>query len=319
MFYNRKNSSYDGAFSKKFKAIALATLALSGSAFMTSCGDDDEDLTPVATADPIVVDGDTIETPDVPTLPRTAEEEAALILSFGASEANRTEADFSGSDRGFTAEENVFLPSAISVNDLEDNETANTIIPLYRGIGPSGQDTYFIITETSTQATAETLGAILSPKLAFGALPSAADAAQRVELTDEGQIIFRGDVDFSPERVLEGTGFPPTVNQPGAVGDAEYSSLVVLPSGLVINAQIVGNSTGLHDRIIEANTDERWARFQLLDGWENGERYYYHLVTDASDPVPATIELGVYAPRMANLPNFGEGRLTDTELSLIHI
>lgn len=287
----------------KFKSLALALLAVSGSAFLTSCDDDDDNDT-------------TIQVPAV----RTAEEEARLILSFGAGEANRTEADFSGSSRSFTAEENVFLPSAIDVNDLADNETANTRIPLYRGIGPSGQDTYFIITETSTQSTSEILGTILSPKLAFGALPSAAAAAQRVELTDEGQIIFRGDVDFSPERILSpGTesAFPPSVAQPGAVGDAEYSSLVVLPSGLVINAQIVANASGRHDRIREADVEARWARFQLLDGWENGERYYYHLVTDASDPGPATIELGVYAPRMANLPNFGESRLTDTESVLL--
>ena len=84
---------------------------------------------------------------------------------------------------------------------------------------------------------------------------------------------------------------------------------MVLPSGEVINAQIIANATGIHDRINEINIEERWANFQLLDGWEGGDQFYYHLVTDASDPVPAAIELGVYAPRMANLPVFGQSEL----------
>ena len=44
---------------------------------------------------------------------------------------------------------------------------------------------------------------------------------------------------------------------------------------------------------------------QLLDGWQNGDPYYFHIVTDTSDPAPAAIELGVFAPRLANLPTFG--------------
>jgi hypothetical protein len=267
----------------------------------------------------------TVTTPEPPPPPTTAPpappaaaltqlEEAQLIASLGATEANRTVADFTGADRSFRDELNVFLPSAIDVDEenLRDNTRANVTLPIYEGVGPSGEPTYFIITETSTQETAQALGTILAPKLQFGALPSAAAAAQRVQLNDDGRVVFLGDVDFSPERILvagEDSVFPPSVAQPGAVGDAEYSSLVVLPSDLVINAQIIANDSGLHDRIIEINLEERWARFELLDGWQGGDRYYYHLVTDASDPVPATIELGVYAPRLANLPTFGDSSL----------
>ena len=255
-----------------------------------------------------------VETEVPAPVPLTDVQEAELIVTLGAQEANRTVGDFSGSDRSFDDELNVFLPSAIDVDEenLRDATLANVTLPLYEGIGPSGNPTYFIITETSTQETAEIMGAILAPKLRYGALPSAAAAAQRVEINEEGRIIFRGDVDFSPERILvpgENSAFPPSVAQPGAVGDAEYSSLVVLPSDLVINAQIVANDTGIHDRIIEINTEERWVKMQLLDGWHAGRRFYYHLVTDASDPGPATIELGVYAPRLANLPVFGQSGL----------
>ena len=145
----------------------------------------------------------------------------------------------------------------------------------------------------------------------YGNRANAAASAQRVTVID-GRIHFRGDVDFSPERIVtpgSPNPFPPAFVQPGAVGDDEYSSLVVLPSGEVINAQIVANASGVHDRINEINIEERWANFQLLDGWEGGEQFYYHLVTDATDPVPAAIELGVYAPRMANLPTFGNSEL----------
>jgi hypothetical protein len=60
-------------------------------------------------------------------------------------------------------------------------------------------------------------------------------------------ITFKGKVDFSPVyRVVPGSPdpFPPSVADPGAVADAEWSSIVVLPSGIVINAQIVDNKTG---------------------------------------------------------------------------
>lgn len=249
-----------------------------------------------------------------PGITRTPAEEAQAIVALGAKEAHRDVGDFSGADRSFDEDLNVFLPSAIDVDPetLRDNTRANVTLPLYKGVGPSGEDTYFILTETSTKETSDILGTIVAPKLRYGALPSAAAAAQYVDLTWDGRIIFKGDVDFSPERRLEPgeeSAFPPSVAEPGSVGDEEYSSLVVLPSGLVVNAQIVANATGVHDRINKINIEERWVNFQLLDGWQGGDRFYYHLVTDASDPVPATIELGTYAPRMANLPVFGQSDL----------
>ena len=259
-----------------------------------------------------------------------AQAEARLIVALGAQEAGRTVEDFSGSSRdiAFPDNYNVFLPSAISFSKLENPDSASVRIPIYEGIiESSGNLTYFIITESSTMETAQILGVNLSPKLRYGTLPAAAAAVQRVTLDDEGRIIFRGDVDFEPERrLVRGDAedrsqpiFPPSVAEPGGLGDSEYSSLVVLPSGLVINAQIIYNSTGRHDRIIneiDINIEERWVDLQLLDGWAGGDRYYYHLVTDASDPIAATIELGVYAPRLHNLPVFGQSGL-DGETMLL--
>jgi hypothetical protein len=96
------------------------------------------------------------------------------------------------------------------------------------------------------------------------------------------------------------------------VADDEWSSLVVLPSGSVLNAQVVANATGVHDRVISVDHRAGTVTLQLLDGWQGGDRYYYHLVTDSSDPVAATIELGVYAPRLANLPPSARASPTTT-------
>jgi hypothetical protein len=44
----------------------------------------------------------------------------------------------------------------------------------------------------------------------------------------------------------------------------------------------------------------------ILDGVQGGRQYFYHLVTDASAAVPAVIEKGVFAPRLAMIPAFGQ-------------
>jgi hypothetical protein len=201
----------------------------------------------------------------------------------------------------FSREENVFLQSVLAV----DFKKATATLPLLKGIGPSGQPTYYIVTEAANFYVARILGVNYAPKLIFG---RDTDGSQEVTL-EKGMIKFKGDVDFSPTRMLApGTTstFPPSLAQPGAVADAEYSSLVVLPSGSVINAQIVANSTGMHDRAVAIDYKRGTITLQILDGFQGGDQFFYHLVTDSSDPVAATIELAVYAPRLANLPAFGQ-------------
>jgi len=44
----------------------------------------------------------------------------------------------------------------------------------------------------------------------------------------------------------------------------------------------------------------------ILDGVQGGKQYFYHLVIDASASVPAVLEKCVYAPRLAEIPAFGE-------------
>jgi hypothetical protein len=125
---------------------------------------------------------------------------------------------------------------------------------------------------------------------------------------------FKGDVDFSRKHVvLPGAWapFPPLVAKAGAVADGEWSSLVVLPDGLVLNAQMVANTTGYHDRVRRIDAAGRTVDMTMLDGYQGGRRFFYHLVTDASAPLPAALENGVYAPRLASIPQFGQSRRED--------
>ncbi|UZO81524.1 hypothetical protein NBT05_03385 [Aquimarina sp. ERC-38] len=233
----------------------------------------------------------------------------------------------------FTAAQNVFLPSVLGIDFRIDRsvvpEGPTARFPMFRGVEtlPDGRRRrgYYVITEASDLFMAKKLGVIYSPRMAR-AIGSGGE--QRAFFNRRGRLVFEGSVDFSPKRSLvagaqDGLlfGFPPAEVNPGAVADENWSSYVVLPSGVVINAQLVANRTGIHDRIPnpagngqaqedDLNNpnlaiDQASVVMQLLDGWHAERPYYFHIVTDTSDPGPATIELGVFAPKLANLPTFG--------------
>ena len=239
----------------------------------------------------------------------SAFEEAEKLLRELVEGTGLSKAFFS--EQRFTEEENVFVRSTLAVAKLEEPDSANATFPMYVGIGPDGDDYYYIITEASNFHVAKLLGVNYAPKMIYG---RGTGGEQKVTLK-KGRMTFRGAVDFSPERrLVAGDGpfaFPPAVAEPGGVGDAEWSSLVVLPSNLVLNAQLVANATGLHDRVIGIDKDKQTVTLQLLDGFQGGDQFYYHLVTDSSDPVAATVEQGIHAPRLANLPEFGKSTLDD--------
>ncbi len=233
----------------------------------------------------------------------------------------------------FTDAQNVFLPSVLGLDFRIDRNVVpagpTARFPMFQGWEtlPEGgvREGYYVITESSSREMAEAMGIIYAPRMA-NAIGS--DGVQQGTFTEDGRLVFEGSVDFSPKRSLvpgtpNGTlvGFPPANVVPGAKASDKWSSYVVLPSGTVINAQMVANSTGIHDRIPnpEGNTVEfqdaldnpnlskakASVVMQLLDGWQGGEKYYFHIVTDTSAEGPAAIELGVFAPRLAKLPTFG--------------
>ncbi len=257
----------------------------------------------------------------------------------------------------FNQRQNVFIPSVLGIDYRIDRSVVpagpTVRFPMFKGLEtlPNGRKRvcYYIITESSNRAMAKKMGIIFSPRMANA---KGSGGAQRARFNRNGRLVFRGSVDFSPKRslVAGGTssdgllvGFPPAAANPGAIADNRWSSYVILPSGTVINAQMVANSTGIHDRIPNPNgngiaeqddlnnpnlaIDKASVVMQLLDGWHAGKPFFFHIVTDTSDPGPAAIELGVFAPRLANLPSFGvfpggsllpfsptaNGRTTDTD------
>ncbi|HET6244197.1 MAG: hypothetical protein H0V01_07465 [Bacteroidetes bacterium] len=214
----------------------------------------------------------------------------------------------------YDADPTVFMKSAIDM-DLSNMTAKSVTLPMLQGWTANGEKTYYIITESSDFENAKSLGVNYSPimKYAIGT-----QAVQNVTFDLVGKIKFMGTVDFSPVRVLiQGSpnAFPPSTAVPGSVGDANYSPLLVLPNGIVYNAPQVANNSGVQDRVLSINYDEMKVELLVSDGFYLGNQFFYHLVTDASDPVPATIENGIYAERLKHLPIFGKNTLADPSVN----
>jgi len=131
---------------------------------------------------------------------------------------------------------------------------------------------------------------------------------------NKGLITFKGNVDFSPQYQVEPGSpnpFPPKVAKPGAIADAQWSSIVVLPSKVVVNVQAMHNASGSHDRLLALDLKQRTVTLSILDGFQGGKQYFYHLVTDVSAEVPSVLEKGVFAPRLAKLPAIGKSKASD--------
>lgn len=214
----------------------------------------------------------------------------------------------------FKASDNVFVRSALAIDFTY--RKANVTLPLFKGNSPKGQPVYYIITDASDFEVARAMGINYAPKMSKAA---GTPGAMNVTLAN-GVMNFPGDVDFSPEyHVVPGdapTYFPPKSFRPGAVGDAEWSSMAVLPSGLVLNVQMVQNATGPHDRLTGIDIARRTATLSLLDGFHDGKQYYYHLVTDVSADLPAVLEKGVFTPRLAGVPAAGKSLPGDASARL---
>lgn len=296
----------------------IYTFIAAGALLLGSCNSDDNNTTP---------EGENPQ-PDAPT--------AASLLLNSIEVDGGTPYDTDNPALSFTDAQNVFIPSVLGIDFRIDRNVVpagpTARFPMFQGWEtlPNGErrEGYYVITEASDSDLATELGVIYAPRMAE-AIGSGGE--QNSEWTEDGRLIFEGSVDFSPTRDLTAggaspdgalVGFPPAQVIPGAVADANWSSYVVLPdTNIVINAQLVANSTGIHDRIPhpdgngQAQEDDlnnpnlainqASVVMQLLDGWHAGQPYYFHIVTDTSDPAPAAIELGVFAPRLNNLPAFG--------------
>jgi len=239
--------------------------------------------------------------------------EGQALLAAAARESGRPAYTAATAVR-FKASDNVFVKSAMAVDFTYRNATV--VLPLFRGEAPGGQPVYYIITDASDFETAEAMGLNYAPKMSKAA---GTPGAMNVTLAN-GIMRFPGTVDFAPvHQVTPGDPpvyFPPKSFRPGAIGDAQWSSMAVLPSGVVLNVQMVQNASGAHDRLKAIDLKRRTVTLSMLDGFHDGKQYYYHLVTDVSADLPAVLEKGVFTPRLAAVPAFGRSEPGDASALL---
>jgi len=248
-----------------------------------------------------------LSTAAVPLATAASEAEAlkdASAIQTAESKETGQPAYSPGHGVNFKPSAHVFVKSALAVDFTYRN--ASVTLPLFRGLSPLGKNVFYIITDASDFEVARRMGINYAPKLAAA---KGSPGVQNVALQD-GIMKFAGNVDFSSKYQLVAGDppgyFPPKVANPGGVADDQWSSIVVLPSGLVLNAQIVQSDSGTHDRVKAIDTEARTVTLSILDGVQGGKQYFYHLVTDASATVPAVLEKGVFAPKLAKIPQFGE-------------
>lgn len=207
-----------------------------------------------------------------------------------------------------TSQHHVFLPSA------KENKTLSQVtLPLYQGTS-KGSPVWFVVTDASTPEAATYYGANFSPKLAVAANTSAVQLVTFVN----GAIDFPGTVDFSPNHqndpgpyasspTATELGLPATALKAGAVGDANYSPLIQLPDGTVLNASHIANSTGQADKAhhlvkpAPPSSGRGSVAIEETVGFFEHHTIHYFSV-DASAEGAAALENVTFAPKLAGAP-----------------
>lgn len=172
------------------------------------------------------------------------------------------------------------------------------VLPLRRA-EVNGRPVWYVITESSDSLDARRLDVSWAPRLRNALRSGAVRRVLRPGPVER----WSGDVDFSPERRLAPgpEGFPPAEAAPGSVGDSLYSPLVAVGNGVVRNAPIVANATGVHDRVIAIDYEKRLVALALTEGFYDARPVLY-VSLEASDATAAAIERATYAPRLALAP-----------------
>jgi hypothetical protein len=188
-----------------------------------------------------------------------------------------------------------FLTSA-----CEDSHSLIAQLPLQQGT--SGSTVYYVVTESSDKADAAARQVNYSPKLA-NAIGTV--AVQNVTVKN-GVIDFPATVNFAPTRTLVPgpTGFPPAKATPPAIGNSGYTPFVKLPSGIVVNAPQIWNSTGHADKGLKFDMKNHTLLYQETEG-RYEDKHVHYASFDLGSPVAAAIEDVTYAPALNALPREG--------------
>ncbi len=202
-----------------------------------------------------------------------------------------------------------------------DAEAGTITLPLYQGQLESGENVWYILTDTDDEANAAALGLNFSAKLTYADVGGAVRVAR---LEDDASLTFAaGRVDFSPERVVtpgEAPNLsPPAEAQPGSVGDEAYSPLVKVENagGHIYNAPIIAFGTEaeelnafcggdpdyslVHDKVVSICPEEQTVTLRLTSGFSFARPNLY-LSTDSSNPLAATLEEATLAPGLNRVP-----------------
>lgn len=201
-----------------------------------------------------------------------------------------------------------------------DLEAGTITIPLYRGeMQGDGANVWYILTDTTDEGNAEALGLNFAPKLNYAATGR---GVRDATLERDGLLVFSyGRVDFSPERRVEpaglDVGFPPSLAEPGSVGDPSYSPLVKIlnAGGHVYNAPVIAfgvdaqdidspngdpDYSQVHDKVVAIDMTNETVTLRLTPGFSFARPVLY-LSTEASFPDVAALEGATMAPGLLDI------------------
>lgn len=218
--------------------------------------------------------------------------------------------DRGGSDggRGDSGSHTLFVQSAV-----ENADFSQVTLPLFKGTS-RGRVVWYVITESSSPSDAAARKVNSSPKLANA---KGTKAVQKVQIVN-GLIDFPATVDFSPARVVVPgpTGFPPAQALPGAVGEPDYSPLIELPSGIILQAPQVANASGQANKIVAIDTVNGKVTFKETTGFSFTLTVHY-VSFDASGETAAALEDVTYAPNLDFAPAAGDESARSSREALI--
>jgi hypothetical protein len=228
-------------------------------------------------------------------IPGLATVSAALLACSAATLAVTAHADSGG--------QTLFISSAVEHAD----DTAT--FPLHRGTKGT-QTIWYMVLDSSDGKKAKELGVNQSSKLVNA---KGTAAVQKVKLVN-GVIDFPATVDFRPLRKIQagpiGSPFPPALAEPGAVGEPNYSPLIELPDGTILNAPHVINNSGQADKVVGADTVAGTVIYRETRGFQGGKAVKY-VSTESSNPLAAALENVTWAPALDAAP-FAGGDGTDS-------
>lgn len=199
------------------------------------------------------------------------------------------------------------LPAAaddhtLFITSATEHPDDTATFPLYRG-RRGNSDVWYVVLDSSDGNDAQRRGVNHADKLANA---RGTPAVQKVKVDANGVVQFPATVDFSfQRRVLPGpAGFPPSIAEPGAIGEIGYSPLIELPSGVILNAPHIANASGQAAKVRGLDFGTYTVRLELTRGFQGGRSVKY-LSTDASDPAVAALENVTFASALKLAPRAG--------------